>query len=291
MTKHKHYDLAYIAHYNTSFSPDKRAESYCAAFDKDIEQLKAANITQDKIDKYESLWIKYMTAKGRCISSMITGPANFPVRRAEKASQAADNAAKTCYDYFNYLIDKAKKEKFYAENPNARPVMSGDIDALDRLKEKLAAQIKAHETMKAVNAIIRKKPIDKAALLELLGDQVRVDAILKPDFAGRIGFAGFTLTNYNAEMKRLQGRIKEIEARKSSESKELNINGVKIVQNNEAMRIQLFFNGKPSAEIIALLKSNGFKWAPSVMAWQRQLTNNAVYCFNHFVMPKLKESI
>lgn len=286
--KHKHYDLAYRAHYFTSFSPEKRAESYCAAFDHDIEQLKAANIPIEKIEKYESLWVKYMSAKGRCLSSMITGPANFPVRRAEKANNAAENAGKACHDYFNYLIDKAKKEKYYAENPNAKPVMAGDIDAIDRLKEKLASQIKAHETMKAVNVIVRKSPINNAALLELLGDQVRVDAILKPDYAGRIGFASYSLTNSNAEINRLKGRIKEIEARKSGESKELNIGGVKIIENKESMRLQLFFDGKPRAEIIALLKSHGFKWAPSVMAWQRQLTNNAIYSFNHFILKELK---
>jgi hypothetical protein len=54
------------------------------------------------------------------------------------------------------------------------------------------------------------------------------------------------------------------------------------------MRLQLFFDGKPAQEIIKLLKSNAFKWAPSNMAWQRQLTNNAVYSFNQYVLPALK---
>lgn len=37
------------------------------------------------------------------------------------------------------------------------------------------------------------------------------------------------------------------------------------------MRIRLHFPGKPTPAVIATLKSNGFRWAPSERAWQRQL--------------------
>lgn len=40
------------------------------------------------------------------------------------------------------------------------------------------------------------------------------------------------------------------------------------------MRIQFIFDGKPDAEVRTILKSNGFRWAPSQGAWQRQLTAN-----------------
>jgi hypothetical protein len=43
------------------------------------------------------------------------------------------------------------------------------------------------------------------------------------------------------------------------------------------------------AETIALLKSHAFKWSPSNMVWQRQLTNNAIYAFNHWILPELKK--
>ena len=36
-------------------------------------------------------------------------------------------------------------------------------------------------------------------------------------------------------------------------------------------------NPAVAMELIAKLKSHGFKWAPSKMAWQRQLTSNALY--------------
>lgn len=287
MTTHKHYQTAYRAHYNTSFSPDKRAEGACSGFDADITKLQSLGIPEDKIAKYEALWVKWMNAKSRCLSSMITGPANFPLARNQKNNGYERSAGDECLEYFNKIVAYAEKEAFYAANPNARPVMSGDSDALDRLREKLTACNKAQETMKAVNAAIRKN--DRAAIVSLLGSEEKADEILKPDFCGRIGFASYSLTNNRAEIKRLEDRISEIEKRKAVTPKEITVNGVRVVENPNAMRLQVFFEGKPAPDIIALMKSNAFKWAPSIGAWQRQLTNNAIYSFNHFVLPKLKE--
>ena len=44
------------------------------------------------------------------------------------------------------------------------------------------------------------------------------------------------------------------------------------------MRIRISFEvGKPDQEIIDMLKGKSFKWSPKNKAWQRQLTDNAVY--------------
>lgn len=289
MNNHKHYQVAYNAHRNTSFSPDKRAQSACNEFDNDIATLRDKGTDDAKIVKYETLWLKWMNAKSRCASTMITGPANFAVARNEKANNAERKAGDECLEYYNKIIDHAKKEAFYAANPQAKPVMSGDSDALERLQDKLAAKIKAQETMKAVNVAIRKN--DHAAIVNLLGCEEKAADILKPDFCGRIGFASYALNNNRAEIKRLEARINEIEKRKASTPKEITLNGVKVVENIEAMRLQVFFESKPAQDIIKLMKSNAFKWAPSVGAWQRQLTNNAIYSFNNFVMPRLKDMV
>lgn len=50
-----------------------------------------------------------------------------------------------------------------------------------------------------------------------------------------------------------------------------------VIQNEEANRLQLKFNGKPDSETRNLLKHNGFKWSPKNESWQRQLTPNARY--------------
>lgn len=288
MTKHKHYDLAYRAHYNTSFTPDKRAEDFCTHFDRELASLKEIGVEQYKIDKYEALTVKWLTAKGRCISYMITGPANFPIRRAEKANKLEHARSVEVTTYWDKIVKETKQEAYYKEHPEARPIMSNENDAVDRLKEKAAKLKKNQETMVLVNKLIRKSPIDRAALLELLGSEKAVEELLKPDFTGCVGFAGYALSNNRANLKQVEKRISEIEKRKATESKDLTINGVRVLENTEAMRLQLFFEGKPSSSIITLLKSKGFKWAPSTSAWQRQLNDNAIYSFNHFVLPALK---
>lgn len=286
--KHKHYDTAYNAHRNTSFSPDKRAESACAGFDQDIENLQALGVPAEKIAKYESLWVKWMNAKSRCLSVMITGGSNFPVARNEKANAAERRAGDACLDYYNKIANYAKKAKWQEENPDARPIMAGDSDALERLQKKLAEHQKAHETMLAVNKVLRKTPVDMAALVQLLGTEKRAKEMCEPDFAGRTGFASYALSNNRAEIKRLEWRIAQLEKRKAKTPQEITVNGVRVVENPDDMRLELYFDGKPSAEIRSVLKSNAFKWKPSKGAWQRQLTNNAVYAFKQFVKPALE---
>ena len=53
--------------------------------------------------------------------------------------------------------------------------------------------------------------------------------------------------------------------------------GGRVEVNKEGNLLQIFFNDKPDKETRAALKSNGFRWAPSVGAWQRQLNDNAIY--------------
>ncbi len=124
--------------------------------------------------------------------------------------------------------------------------------------------------------------------MAVLGNEERADAVLKPDCFGNLGFASFKLTNNNAKIKATKERIEELTKRKETAPKDLTINGVRVLENTEVMRLQLFFDGKPAPDMIALLKKQAFKWSPSNMAWQRQLTNNAVYSFNHWILPALK---
>lgn len=56
---------------------------------------------------------------------------------------------------------------------------------------------------------------------------------------------------------------------------EREVNGVRVIEDQIIDRLQLVFDGKPSPDMIATLKSRGFKWSPKNSAWQRQLTDNA----------------
>jgi hypothetical protein len=62
---------------------------------------------------------------------------------------------------------------------------------------------------------------------------------------------------------------------RASETEE--VNGVRIVRNYGLDRVQLIFAGKPDDETRGRLKSSGWHWSPRESAWQRKLTNNAIY--------------
>ena len=46
------------------------------------------------------------------------------------------------------------------------------------------------------------------------------------------------------------------------------------IKNEEKNGLEIYFDGKPDENVRNILKSEGFRWAPSQGAWQRQLTVN-----------------
>ena len=145
-------------------------------------------------------------------------------------------------------------------------------------------------SMKAANKTIRLKDTEKGnEQLRIMGySDEQINGLREPDFCGRVGHPDYALQNNNANIHRIEGRIKELRTTKDRGTLETENQFFKIVENTKVMRLQLFFDGKPEPEVRDVLKSNGFRWAPSQSAWQRQLTNNARYALKR-VIEKLEE--
>lgn len=169
-------------------------------------------------------------------------------------------------------------------------IKSDDEKAIEKLEEKLDDMKKLQERMKAANKAIRLKDIEEGndLLREMGYSEDNIQNLRQPDFCGRIGFPDYMLSNNNANIHRVEKRIKELQATKDRGTSEQEYKTFRVVENSDIMRYQIFFDGKPEVEIRDLLKSNGFKWAPSQMAWQRQITANGKYAFDN-VVEKLKE--
>ena len=86
-------------------------------------------------------------------------------------------------------------------------------------------------------------------------------------------FSSYDITNNNSKIKRLQQKVAE--ASRGFEGWEFN--GGRAEANADMNRLQLFFDERPNDSQRAQLKANGFKWAPTQDAWQRQLNDNAIY--------------
>ena len=90
-------------------------------------------------------------------------------------------------------------------------------------------------------------------------------------------FESYELSNNNAEIHRLKDRITALTRRKELGYVGWEFDGGRVEANTADNRLQIFFDEKPDKEIREELKGNGFRYAPSAEAWQRQLNDNAIY--------------
>lgn len=164
-------------------------------------------------------------------------------------------------------------------------VSSDDPEAPGKLLEKVEKLEALHQRMKAVNCAIRKyakagNAAQVAALVQLGITEPQASALLQPDFAGRIGFASYQIQNNSANIRRIRARIEQLQALAKTmeqESETVDVGPYQVIKNHQANRLQLVFPGKPQEAVRELLKSSGFRWAPTEGAWQRMLSDSMFY--------------
>lgn len=93
-------------------------------------------------------------------------------------------------------------------------------------------------------------------------------------------FAPYRLTNTGAEIRRMEGRVKELSVKEVLKTtvklEEYPFRGGHVVVDHQADRVQIYHDEKPDREVIALLKKRAFRWTPSLKCWQRQLTGEGM---------------
>jgi hypothetical protein len=161
------------------------------------------------------------------------------------------------------------------------PISASDPQAAEKLTDKLNACKERQEYMKSVNAYFRKHGTCKGYPDMLEAKAAELDVRVQNAYSWeKQPYPSWALSNNNAEIKRLEKRIAEVTRNREVGFNGWEFNGGHAEANTEIDRLQLFFDGKPDDSQRANLKANGFKWAPSQGAWQRQLTDNAIYAAN-----------
>lgn len=174
-------------------------------------------------------------------------------------------------------IEAGEKAKYWEERALSaetnRTVYSDDPEAIEKLKEK-ADELEAKlDRWREWNKLIRKN--DREGLAALGLSQAAIDKLFVPDCMGIIGFPKYVFANGRANVRRMRERIKDLEARGKQETTEKEIGRVRVVENVEENRVQLFYPGKPDDATRKHLKSHGFRWSPQNGCWQRHLTYHA----------------
>lgn len=291
-------DLARRAKENMSFS-DYKAGSATAEYNAEIARitelveaakLKVSDEGKAKLDRFLASykvryanWINKRNANGsRHVSVMITGPSNYNMRAHEKY---LSREGKLWEEYEEFKNPEWKISSIVAGD---KIIRTEDEDAIEKLEAKIAGLERSQELMKSANAIIRKKPLtddQKIAEMVKIGmSEENAKEALKPDYMGRIGFASYSLQNNNANIRTAKQRLEHIKKLRERGNKEIVVepatteseeSAIRIVDNAEANRLQIFFPGKPDADVRTELKRNGFRWTPSIGAWQAYRSERA----------------
>jgi Domain of unknown function (DUF3560) len=251
---------------------DNRRDRFESRKERRLDNAHRQGLKNRKLSKS---FYERSTSMARCI------PMGQPILVGHHSEKRDRRFRKRMWDIMGKSVAANDKAKYYEEKAEAiesnQAIFSDDPDAIEKLKEKIAAAVDRQDFMKAGNKIVKSKKLTIEQKIEQLKTAGHSAMILQPDFCGRVGYADYELTNNNANIRRMKQRLEQLE-------KAL-INAVDIGDTEEEYpdldlivrhartinRIQLIFSGKPSVQVRNLLKSHGFRWAPSEGAWQRHL--------------------
>jgi hypothetical protein len=253
-------------------SVDQR-NSYERKLDAKRERLLAA---ADKADRQGDSRIQRASEDASAI------PMGQPIlvgHHSEKRDRNFRNRIHGNYQKGYELKNKAAELRGRAASVGTGGVSSDDPDAVEKLQEQLQKLEEKQQLYKAINKALRKSDRsgndDELRALGL-GDKL-IEQLKKPDDYGDRGIAPFELSNNNANMRRIRKRIEALRAAADDQTTEEQHGDIRIVDNVEENRVQIFFPSTPSFDVRKKLKQNGFRWSPTAGAWQRHRSDAALW--------------
>lgn len=290
-TARKYYDIseetARRGHESVHMSDYKAGSAtaeYTASVDEvyEIAERQKAKVSKYYHEKIDALADKYARRLAQwtndynrnsasCPSWFICGPANYPVKKHER-QMSRERTLWNEYDDIKGIIDKIKAV-------GTGPIDLADPNAREMLTERLEKLQKELEDSKIINSYWRKNktlvgcPVVNQEKAEAETKAIQEYIEKHPWITAPV--PAYDLTSLRDKIKRTTERLEELDHRQQTPTAQSEYNGFTVIENNDIMRLQIIFPGKPDEATRNILKSNGFKWAPSQSAWQRQLTENS----------------
>lgn len=285
-------DTARNAHYcvhMSDYRPGSATNGYRAAVDKaaalvEARKAKVSPFYHDKLDALLDRYARrlaqwtndYNRNQASYPSQFISGAGGYNMRKHEK-QMSRDGTLWNEYDEIKAILHKI-------ETVGSGPVDLADPHARKILAEQLQKLQNKLDESKALNAYYRKHKsfggfpgltAEAAAKLtaSFADTQERCPWVKSP-------VPDYELTSLRDKIKRVQARLDELDKRTQQAdqpAESTKFSGGEIVRNLEADRLQILFDEKPDDETRQKLKECGFRWSPRYNAWQRKLTDNAMY--------------
>ena len=241
---------------------------------------------QARIDRYRE-----RAGQARAESSTLS-------RQASDMLSAIPPGQPLLVDHHSYKADKRYREKigkkmdqsiaagekadYYEQKARAAEqntaISSDDPEAIQKLTDKLARLKDTQAMMKKVNAYYRKHQTCRGCEGITPEKAAELDAGMATAHSWETApYPPYLLSNFNQEIHRIEKRIEQLSHVKEGGFQGWEFDGGKVVTNSEKNRLQVFFDTIPPEEVRTALKGHGFRWARSEGAWQRQLSDNAIY--------------
>lgn len=248
-----------------------------------MRQMTREEKRQAKIDYYKSMSQKAYLQSSQLYNEASKMQSYIPFGQPILVGHYSERADRRYRAKIHAKDEKAyqlnNKADYYAKKAEAtennRAIYIEDENSIEKLTEKIEKLTMLQDKMKAANKIVNSKKYSeqqKVEELQKIGfSEQNAISCLTPDYCGRTGFASYKLTNNNARINAAKIQLEKAIRLKNAVSKEYKIGEIDVNENTEENRLQLYFNGKPSEEIRAELKRNGFRWSPSNGCWQSYL--------------------
>jgi len=288
------YKLACDSYRNTSFHPEERAKRDQQSYAADVNEFHTAMMELAKTDQQKALlaeeieryrqgylqrFTAYLHSHSRCASSMITGPARFPVARQQKYGRWADNKRDEWLDW-----RKRARASIERKLLDARPEKEKDAEAWNRL----ALDIK--DSLAVITEIdAGRSPFCRSNFANSIAG--KIERLARNGELELTRKALQLVRDYNAQNKKpaiserhgvwaCEDEAKMMEAVNAAAAHDepetiAKAEGVDIIANAQIDRVQIIFDRKPASDIIGRLKGERWNWSRTTGAWQRKLTEAA----------------
>ncbi|MDR1399420.1 MAG: DUF3560 domain-containing protein [Treponema sp.] len=244
---------------------------------KDYEERKESRISQyEENAKKANSESESLYKKAHEMASVI--PFGQPILVGHHSESSDRSYRKRIENVERQSFEAAEKAAYYeekVETAKSNVDISGDNpDAINLYRKKLATLESVQEYMKAINKAFAQGD-DALKALGLTDARIAKIKSNMPSYEKK-PCPAWMLGNNSAEIRRVKAKIEQFAKLDVLKEEEFSFSVGKLLVNIESNRVQFFFDESPAEKIRALLKSHGFRWAPSKGAWQRQRTLNAI---------------
>ena len=239
-------------------------EYYTAQLSEDLEEL--GENTGNYEEKFISKLMDAFYKQGNCTSSFIVGPANYSIRRHEKAWNSRDKAFSTFEHWRNKYFKAVNRVRTLSPEAELDKITI-DIDAYNIMKDKYR-EIKKCKGLEGRGQLV-------AELFPKLGNWDK-EYLIDRGVTYQIPSLTRKILSRKKKILTMKARIEA-----KAVQRDIFFEGGKIFIEND--RVIISHDERPERAIIQAIKSNGFRWSPKMGNWCRKHTQNARYSADYLL--------